>query len=58
MPKVRIEKIKRKGKLSDNSYLLKYNCVCGLEISLYTDSPEPEKVIKCFECIKKETRKI
>lgn len=47
MPKVKI--------ISPNCY--EYQCSCGTMINLEWDKrdPPPEKLIKCFECGKKES---
>lgn len=38
---------------SDGGY--KYTCICGTEIVYYHDTQEhPKRLVKCFECIKKE----
>jgi hypothetical protein len=48
MPKV--EKIKDK----EYPFGYRYKCPCGKVIELYQDIPA-KRLIKCFECIKKET---
>ena len=35
---------------------IKYNCICGKEMILSLPPGErPKRLIKCFECIEKET---
>jgi predicted SprT family Zn-dependent metalloprotease len=34
---------------SDRSNTYSYQCPCGAEITLYTDT-RPDKLIKCFKC--------
>jgi len=46
------KKVPKVEKISDNEY--KYDCQCGKTIILVSDV-KPDKLIKCFECIKKES---